>query len=180
MNANHKSTFDSILLLSAGIGFGLLIAVGIYTGSYFTKTPEPVSAPPEAVASQPVNVAPIKESEWKEVPLSQPTLTDAAPQSVAPSSGMIAAPVAGTAGMIAQPQTVQQSNQQAPIEVVGNALQAASTGMLAPVNNSYADGDLNQQQINPSWTITRNGLIGNPPVDPPTSKGRAYRSDNSY
>jgi hypothetical protein len=84
-------------------------------------------------------------------------------------------------------QMIPSPAQVAPLP--GGQIAASASQSAAPVDMSTASGDfVNSQGIvyertyvpgpeypmNPNWTVSRNGLIGNPAVDPTSCQGRAY------
>lgn len=64
----------------------------------------------------------------------------------------------------------------APVQISENGSVLNTTVSGYPIDTSGKAVDAGSD--NPNWTVTRSGLVGNPCVDPPSVKGRAFTTSN--
>lgn len=194
MTPQKKITFDRVLLLGTGVVVGLLIAVAVYSNDH---GPKPSTSPDNAqsaaadqaensLASHVVsaNPPPLNDPPNQHSPLAQTASTSA--NSNGWTTANAPAPAVDASTPATSPEVSQQSpwsgaqnTGPTPIVVTGNALQALASGaQIVPTGGETQQTP--SDNWNPNWYITRNGLIGNPPVDPGTSHGRAYATGAQF
>ena len=168
---------DGVLFLSVGLVSGFIIAAGVFYAishhsSRSEKPTQVASASPTQPKAETASAAPEPASASPPpVPEPQPPARVESPSIVQSPAPIYYSPtpVALTpAPMQVMPtMVVQQLPPGAVVQPDGSYVTGMSTAVPTEYETSpYAD--------NPNWNISRNGLIGNPPVDPPSSKGRAY------
>lgn len=81
-------------------------------------------------------------------------------------------------GMQAAPAGAEMQSGPVQIDSQGQVLTETVSGY--PIYNSGAPKAVDAGGDNPNWNVTRSGLVGNPCVDPPSVRGRAYSTSNAY
>lgn len=147
------------LLLGTAIGFGICTIQSHAVGS-------PPDGQPPSTSEAPTFTGPVTYSPASAAPtMSQPVAVQAIPAQAVPMQAaftgtpMLAVPTAQSAAPQAQADMSTASGD----FVNSQGILYTRTVLPAP-----------EYPVNPNWTISRNGLIGNPPVDPPSCQGRAY------
>jgi len=180
MNSARPSKFDSLLLLSIGLLTGLLIAFCVYLVQAHNAAP--VSTDAALPSSQPIEAAaPTPQSAVRTSQESPPyqQVSEAAAVAASPATPAQDA-VAPSALVSSQLQTQQTAAGEQMVQSAPDGTTSTSVVTMSPESGQQYVFTSPAYQGNPSWTVTRNGLIGNPPVDPPSSKGRAYQTGDSY
>jgi hypothetical protein len=145
-----KSMIGMALLLGTAIGFGICTAQS-HAGSSQPDEPAAATSQAPATFTGPVTYVPAP---------APPAMSQPAPiQAVPAGVPMLAAPAEQMAAPAGQPDMSTASGD----FVNSQGILYTRTVLPAP-----------EYPMNPNWTTSRNGLIGNPPVDPPSCQGRAY------
>jgi hypothetical protein len=173
MNAHEadKTRTDRVLLLSVGLVSGFLIAAGVFFALYHGSSAQSGGVAPAAAEMQtPAAPSPQPAQQFETASAFQPQPQMYDSTAATPAPAMIYVPAQGP-GMVQQdPATMMQTGTSGYTDMAMGP--AGSRGYVNFSSSASSD--------NPSWTTTRNGLIGNPAVDPPSSKGRAYQLNGSY
>jgi len=151
---------NSVLFLSVGLVSGFLIAAGVFFTLFHQSTPSDRAAQAAITADAQTNLQPPSLQPMYESPTVAPAVTFVPAQ--VPGQMPVMMQQAPGVVMLPDGTTVYPTG---TLDV--NMAEAGSRGYINVSPGSYSD--------NPNWTVSdRNGLIGNPAVDPPSSKGRAY------
>jgi len=145
-----KSIIVMALLLGTAIGFGIC-TVQTHAGSSQPDAQTSAAAQAPASFTGPVTYVPAP---------AVPTMSSPAAAQAAPAGmPILAAPAGQIAASAGQPDMSTASGD----FVNEQGILYSRTVLPAP-----------DYPMNPNWTMSRNGLIGNPSVDPPSCQGRAY------
>ncbi len=165
MTATEKSSKKGLVILFVGmmIGIGVGIAACVTAMAHFS------SAPATSVASQVSQSAPHSLPSLLPAPAQTVTLDTYSAGAISTPSTYIPAP---------QPQIQQESYQQIPAVTPTIISQQYSQdgSVFLPATTTVVDTSpivITAGNINPNWTMGKNGLIQNPCVDPPSAHGRA-------
>jgi hypothetical protein len=180
MNAHEadKTRTDRVLLLSIGLLSGFLIAAGVFFALYH-GSPSSDRVATAAAATAPAATA---EMQTPALPSPQPAQQFETASAFQPQPPMYDSTAATPApAMIYEPAQGQGMVQQDPATMMQTGTTGYTDMAMAPAGSrGYVNFSSQGSSDNPSWGTTRNGLIGNPAVDPPSSKGRAYQLNGSY
>ena len=172
MHETQRTRADSFLLLGVGLTAGFLIAAVVFLFVYRGSTPSDsqaqVSASAPADGDSTPAPAPGAQS-WQETRPSGAFEPQTVPATTPTQVPYGQTPVVSSDVMQQVPAVVMQSDAGATDNGSSAAVTMHSSGAggnYTFVNPVYSG--------NPSWTVGRNGLIENPAVDPPSSRGRAY------
>ncbi|HEY9774220.1 MAG TPA: hypothetical protein V6C81_10515 [Planktothrix sp.] len=165
-----RKTQDGILLLSVGLVAGFLSAasgffIWYHNSEVARSVQQPTIAETTAVASQ------------EQSTISQPVANATALTTAQPG---IEGSQTGLAATVAAAQTTPGMTELSPLQIAAKTasgeIQVMPEGVALQTYNNPGgiEGTSGSVTASPYWTIGSNGLIGNPPVDPPSSHGRAY------
>ncbi len=169
MTATEKSSKKGLVILFVGmmIGIGVGIAACVTAMAHFS------SSSATTVASKTTPSAPHPLPSLLPAPAQTASLDTYSAGAISTPSTYIPAP---------QPQLQQESYQQIPAVVPTVAPTIISQqysqdgSVFLPASTTAVDTSpivITAGNINPNWTMGKNGLIQNPCVDPPSAHGRA-------